>query len=90
MPDGGNPFRGGIWEKDDGGGTNILGTSKRKGPVRGLQERDGGGIIGVTQDDAEWAGGRGSVELGSFGHGRRATDVPDGLHNQGRAAKLPI
>ena len=29
------------------------------------------------------------MELGIFGHGRRATDVPYGLPDQGRAAELP-
>ena len=29
------------------------------------------------------------MELGSLGHGRRTTDVPDGLPDQGRAAELP-
>ena len=51
--------------------------------------RDGGKIIGVTQGDAAWADSRGAVELGSFGHGRRAADVPYGLLDQGRAAELP-
>ena len=65
-----DPVGGGIWEKDDRGRPNIPGTSESKFPVRGLQEIDGGGIIGVTQGDAAWAGGRGAVELGSFGHER--------------------
>ena len=89
MPGGGGPVGGSILEKDDGGGTNIPGTSERKGPVQGLRERYSGGIIGVTQDDAALTGGRGAVELGSLGHGRRAADVPDGLPDQGRAAELP-
>ena len=55
----------------------------------GLRERDGGGIIGATQGDAALAGGRGAVELGSFGHRRRAADVQDGLPDQGRAVELP-
>ena len=57
--------------------------------MRGLWERYGGGVIGITQGDASWAGGRGAVDLGSFGHGRRAADVPDVLPNQGRAAEFP-
>ena len=32
---------------------------------------------------------KGAVELGSFGHSRRAVDVPDGLPDQGRDAELP-
>ena len=72
-----------------GGGGNIQGTAERKGTVRVLWERDGGGIIGITQRDTAWAGGRGAVELGSFGHRRRAADGPDGLTDQGRAAELP-
>ena len=52
MPGGGDPVGDGIWEKDDRGGPQIPGTSERKGPVRGLQEIDGGGIIGITQGDA--------------------------------------
>ena len=89
MPGGRDPVGGGIWEKDDGVGPHIPGTSERKGLVRGLRERDGRGIIGITQGDAAWAVGRGAVDLGSFGHRRRAADVLDGLPNQGRAAELP-
>ena len=89
MPGGRDPVRGGIWEKDDREGLHIPGTSEMKGPVRGLRERDGSGIIGITQGDAVWAGGRGAVEMGSFGHGRRAADVLDGLLDQGRAVELP-
>ena len=74
---------------DYGEGPHIPGTSERKGPVRGLRERDGSGIIGITKSDAAWAGGRVAVELGSFGHGRRDTDIPDGLPDQGRAVELP-
>ena len=58
--------------------------------MQGFRERDGGGIIGITQGDAAWEGGRGAVELGSFGHRRRAADVPDGLIDHGRDAELPI
>ena len=29
------------------------------------------------------------MDLGSFGHGRRAADVPDGFPDQGRAVELP-
>ena len=57
--------------------------------MRGLRERDGSGIIGITKSDAAWAGGRVAVDLGSFGHGRRDTDIPDGLPDQGRAVELP-
>ena len=89
MPGGGDPVGGGIWEKDDGGGPHIPGTSERKGPVRGLREIYGGGIIGITQGDVAWAGGRRAVELGRFGHGRRAADVPYGLPDQGKAVELP-
>ena len=89
MTGGGDPVGGGIWETNEGGGTNIPGTSERKGPVRGLRERDVGGIIGVTQGYAAWAGGRGAVDLGSFGDGRRSVDVLDGLPDQGRAVELP-
>ena len=88
IPGGGDPVGGGIWEKDDGGGSHIPETSERKGPAQGLREIGGGGIIGITQGDVAWAGGRGAVELGSLGHGRRAADVPDGLPEQGRAAEL--
>ena len=57
--------------------------------MRGLRERDGGGIIGITQGDAAWAGVRGAMEMGSLGHGRRPADVSTGLPDQGRAAELP-
>ena len=57
--------------------------------MRGLREGYGGKIIGDTQSDAAWAGGREAVDLGSFGHRRPAADVPDGLPDQGRAAELP-
>ena len=80
---------GSIREKDDGGGPSIPGTAERTGTVWGMQEGDGGRIVGVPQGDTAWAGGRGAVELGSFGHRRRAADVLDGLPNQGRAAELP-
>ena len=88
MPGGGDSVSGSIQEKDARGGPNIPGTAERKGTVRGMRERYGGGIIGVTQDDTAWAGGRGVVDLGSFGHMRRSADVPDGLPDQGRAADL--
>ena len=48
MPGGEDLVGGGIWEKDDRGGPHIPGTSERKGPVRGLRERDGGRIIGIA------------------------------------------
>ena len=89
IPGVGDPVGGGIWEKDDGGGPHIPGTSERKGTVRGLRERDGGGIIGITQGDASRAGGRGAVGLVSFSHRQRDADVPDGLPDQGRDAELP-
>ena len=54
-----------------------------------MQEGDGGGIVGVPQGDTAWSGGRGAVEMGSPGHGRRTADVLDGLTDQGRAAELP-
>ena len=71
------------------GGPNIQGAAEITGTVRGMREGDGGGIVGVPQGDKAWSGGRGAVELGSLGHGRRTADVPDGLPDQGRAAKLP-
>ena len=89
MTGGGNSVGGSIQEKDDRGGPIIPGMVERKGTVRGLWEVDGVGAIGDTQGDAAWAGCRGAVDLGSFGHRRRAADVPDGLPNQGRAAGLP-
>ena len=89
MPGGRDPVGGSIWKKDDRGGSNIPGTSERKGPVWGLRERDGGGIIVVTQGDAAWAGDIVAVDLVSFGHGRRAPDVLNGHLDQGRAAELP-
>ena len=70
-------------------GGNIPGAAERTGTVQGMQEGDGGGIVGFPQGDTEWAGGRGEVELGSLGHGRRTADVSDGLPDQGRATKLP-
>ena len=69
MLGGRDPVGGGIWEKDEGGGTNIPGTLERKGPVRGLRNRDCGGIIGVKQGDSAWAGGRGAVDLGASATG---------------------
>ena len=89
MPGGRYSVGGSIREKDDGGRPNIPGSEERKGTVRVMQERDGGGVIGVTLGDTAWAGGRGAVELESFGHRKRAADVPDGLPDQGRAKELP-
>ena len=54
-----------------------------------MWEGDGGGIIGVQQDETAWAGDSGAMDLGSLGHGRQTADVLVGLPNQGRAAELP-
>ena len=54
-----------------------------------MQEGDVGGISGIPPDDTACTGEVGAVELGSLGHGRRPTDVSDGLPDQWRAKELP-
>ena len=54
-----------------------------------MREGCGGGIVGIPQDDTAWAGGRGTMELGSLGHRRQPADVSAGLPDQERAAELP-
>ena len=88
MPGGGDSVGGSIREKYDRGGPNIPGKSERTVTVRGLREIEGGGIVGVPQDDTAWAGGRGAMDLGSLGQGRRNADISDGLPDQGRVAEL--
>ena len=89
MPGGRDAVDRSIREEDDGGGAGIPEAAERVGTVRGMREVDGGGIVGRPQDDTTWAGGRGEMDLGSLGHGRRTSDVQAGLPDQGRAAELP-
>ena len=77
-----------IQEEDDGGGVYITGAADRSGTVRGMWDGDGGGIVCRPQDDTTWAGGRGEMEMGSLGHGRRPADIQAGLTDQGRDADL--
>ena len=78
-----------IQEEDDGGGADITRAAERTGTLWVIRERDGGGIVGIPQDDTARAGGRGEMELGSLVHRRRPADVQAGLPDQGRAAELP-
>ena len=75
--------------EDDGVGSDIPGTAERAGRVRGMRERDGGGIAGIPPDDTIWTGKGGAVEIGNLGHMRRPTDISAGLPEQGRAKELP-
>ena len=77
---------GSIREKEDEVGTNTPVTEEGMGTVRGMREGDDGRIVGVPQGETSWAGGRGAMELGSLGYGRRISDLSDGLPEQGRAA----
>ena len=89
MTGGRDPVGGGIWETNEGGGTNIPGEAERTGTVRGMREVDVGGIVGVPQDDTAWACYIGAMDLGRLGHRRQTADVLAGLTDQGRAAELP-
>ena len=89
MPDGRNTVDCRIREEDYGGGADKLGAAERTGTVRGMREGDGGGIVGIPQDDKAWEGGRGEIDLGRLGHLMRPVDVKAGLPYQGRAAELP-
>ena len=57
--------------------------------MQGVQGGDGNRIFGGSQDDTEWASGRGKMDLENLVHGGRAADVSHGLPGKGRPAELP-
>ena len=72
-----------------GGGSDIPVAAEREVRVWVMREGDGGGIAGIPSDETAWTGKGGMLELGIISHGRRSTDVSDGLPDQGRSAELP-
>ena len=89
MPGGGDPVRGGVWAADDGVGKHLLGATEGTGQVKVVRGGDGGRIFGGTQDDSEWARGRGNTDLENLVHGGTAADKLYALPGQGKPAELP-
>ena len=89
MPVGSDPVGGGVQVTNDGRGTYLPGAAEGTGALQVVWGRDGGGIIGGSQDDTSWASGRVDMDLGNLGHGVRAADVPYALTIQGGGAELP-
>ena len=59
------------------------------GPVWVVRGGDGSRICGRSQDDSEWAGGRGAAELENLIDRGISADLSNGLPVQGRPAELP-
>ena len=85
VPGSRQPTGGGVWKKDDGGGTNVSGKTEREGRVRGLREGDDGRVAGIPPDDAAQEGKGGKVELERLSHGRGAKNISDRLPDQWRS-----
>ena len=82
-------IRGGVRKEDGEVGSDLTGETEGAGKVRGMRERDGGRVAGISPDDAARKGEGRTVELGSLSHGRRTTNTSAGFTNQGRAKELP-
>ena len=66
-----------------------MGTAEGAGQLRGIWERDGGGVAGIPLNDAAREGEEVTVELEHLSHGERRTkNISDRVPNKGRAKGL--